>query len=94
MSSFIKRYYGRHKGSGKSKATVISDGQVTLFDIRANDVILEKNSLETPPYTLGPSPHAQMNLNIARHRRLVSHNAVQEKVHTGGDAENLKFFYI
>ena len=25
---FIERYYGRHKGSGKSKATVISDGQV------------------------------------------------------------------
>ena len=22
---FIERYYGRHKGSGKSKATVISD---------------------------------------------------------------------
>ena len=22
---FVKRYYGRHKGSGKSKATVISD---------------------------------------------------------------------
>ena len=31
---FIKRYYGRHKGSGKSKATVISDGQVILLDIR------------------------------------------------------------
>ena len=25
---FIERYYGRYKGSGKSKATVISDGQV------------------------------------------------------------------
>ena len=25
---FIERYYGRHKGSGKSKATVTSDGQV------------------------------------------------------------------
>ena len=25
---FIERYYGRHKGSGKSKATVISDGLV------------------------------------------------------------------
>ena len=25
---FIERYYGRHKGSGKSKATVISNGQV------------------------------------------------------------------
>ena len=25
---FIERQYGRHKGSGKSKATVISDGQV------------------------------------------------------------------
>ena len=24
----IEQYYGRHKGSGKSKATVISDGQV------------------------------------------------------------------
>ena len=24
---FIERYYGRHKSSGKSKATVISDGQ-------------------------------------------------------------------
>ena len=24
---FIERYYGRHKGSGESKATVISDGQ-------------------------------------------------------------------
>ena len=23
---FIERYYGRHKGSGKSKAMVISDG--------------------------------------------------------------------
>ena len=31
---FIERYYGRHKGSGKSKATVISDGQVILLDIR------------------------------------------------------------
>ena len=77
---------------------MISDGQVTLFDIRANDVILEKNSLETPPYTLGPSPHAQMNLNIARLRWLVSQkvskwSAVQERVHTGGDAENLNFFY-
>ena len=30
---FIERYYGRHKGSGKSKATVISDGQVILLDI-------------------------------------------------------------
>ena len=25
---FIERYCGRHKGSGKSKATVTSDGQV------------------------------------------------------------------
>ena len=25
---FIERYYGKHKGSGKSKATVISDRQV------------------------------------------------------------------
>ena len=25
---FIEQYYGRHKGSGKSKAMVISDGQV------------------------------------------------------------------
>ena len=25
---FIERYYGRHKGSGKSKATVISEGQL------------------------------------------------------------------
>ena len=25
---FIERYYGRHKGSGKSKAMVISHGQV------------------------------------------------------------------
>ena len=31
---FIERYYGRHKGSGKSKATVISDGQAVLLDIR------------------------------------------------------------
>ena len=31
---FIERYYGRHKGSGKSKATVISKGQVILLDIR------------------------------------------------------------
>ena len=31
---FIKQYYGRHKESGKSKATVISDGQVILLDIR------------------------------------------------------------
>ena len=31
---FIEQYYGRHKGSGKSKATVISDGQVILLDIR------------------------------------------------------------
>ena len=36
---FIEWYYGRHKGSGKSKATVISDGQViclisNLLDIR------------------------------------------------------------
>ena len=31
---FIERYYGRHKGNGKSKATVISDGQVILLDIR------------------------------------------------------------
>ena len=31
---FIERYYGRHKGSGRSKATVISDGQVILLDIR------------------------------------------------------------
>ena len=67
---FIERYYGRHKGSGKSKATVISDRQVILLNIggvtfggdgggggggggvstkRHNDVILEKNSLETPP---------------------------------------------
>ena len=30
---FIDRYYGRHKGSGKSKATMISDGQVILLDI-------------------------------------------------------------
>ena len=30
---FIDRYYGRHKGSGKSKATVISDGQIILLDI-------------------------------------------------------------
>ena len=33
---FIKRYYGRHKGSGQSKATVISDGQVILLDIRCD----------------------------------------------------------
>ena len=26
--SIIERYYGRHKGSGKSKAMVISDRQV------------------------------------------------------------------
>ena len=31
---FIERYYGRPKGSGKSKAMVISDGQVILLDIR------------------------------------------------------------
>ena len=31
---FIERYYGRHKGSGKSKAKVISDRQVILLDIR------------------------------------------------------------
>ena len=35
---FIKRYYGRHKGSGKSKATAISDGQVILLDIRCDDM--------------------------------------------------------
>ena len=33
-TQFIERYYGRHKGSGKSKATMISDGQVILLDIR------------------------------------------------------------
>ena len=33
---FIERYYGRHKGSGQSKATVISDGQVILLDIRCD----------------------------------------------------------
>ena len=27
---FIEWYYSRHKGSGKSKAMVISDGQVIL----------------------------------------------------------------
>ena len=35
--SAIERYYGRHKGSGKSKANEISDGQVAnliLLDIR------------------------------------------------------------
>ena len=31
---FIELYYSRHKGSGKSKATVISDGQVIWLDIR------------------------------------------------------------
>ena len=31
---FIEQYYGRHKGSSKSKATVISDGQAILLDIR------------------------------------------------------------
>ena len=31
---FIERYYGRHKGSGRSKATVISDEQVILLDSR------------------------------------------------------------
>ena len=30
---FSERYYGRHKGSGQSKAMVISDGQVILLDI-------------------------------------------------------------
>ena len=30
---FIEWDYGRHKGSGKSKATVISNGQVILLDI-------------------------------------------------------------
>ena len=30
---FIERYYGRHKGSGKSKATVISKKQVSLFTV-------------------------------------------------------------
>ena len=33
---FIERYYGRHKGSGQSKATVISDGQVILLEIRCD----------------------------------------------------------
>ena len=31
---FIEWYYSRHKGSGKSKATMISNGQVILLDIR------------------------------------------------------------
>ena len=35
---FIEQYYGRHKGSGKSKATVISNGQVILLDIRCDDM--------------------------------------------------------
>ena len=30
---FIEQYYGRHKGNGKSTATVISDGQGILLDI-------------------------------------------------------------
>ena len=59
---FIERYYGRHKGSGKSKATVISDGQVILLDIRSvtfggeggfqlnvTMTFFGKNSSETPP---------------------------------------------
>ena len=33
---FIEQYYGRHKGSGQSKATVISDEQVILLDIRCD----------------------------------------------------------
>jgi len=61
---FIEEYYDRHKGSGKSKATVISDGQVILLDIRGvtsrhawgggfqlnvTMTLFWKNSLETPP---------------------------------------------
>ena len=56
---FIERFYGRHKGSGQSKATVISNGQVILLDIRCdfmggggfqrhNDVILEKKVWRHP----------------------------------------------
>ena len=33
---FIEWYYGRHKGSGQSKTTVISDGQVILLAIRCD----------------------------------------------------------
>ena len=33
---FIERYYGRRKGSSQSKATVVSDGQVILLDIRCD----------------------------------------------------------
>ena len=61
---FIERYYGRHKGRGKSKATVISDGRIILLDIIGvmlwggggwgSNLMSQwryfgKNSLETPP---------------------------------------------
>ena len=61
---FIERYYGRLKGSGKSKATVISDGQVRGvmlwgdgggggFQLNITMSLFWKNSLEMPPNAYG-----------------------------------------
>ena len=38
---FIEWYYSRHKGSGKSKATVISDGQVLIKFCLISEVSLK-----------------------------------------------------